>query len=541
VSAAVIVPLALVAVCLLMAIQNPRLLERKRREQQRAADRARAQVRRWIHAINADRCTGCEACIEVCPTFVLELVDHKSSVVRRDGCIECRQCAQACPTTALVMHREGEEPPTLRVPEIDGSLMTAVPGQYLIGEVAGKPLVKNAANMGRLVVEHMIGSGLRPGSGSGASPADAIDVAIVGSGPGGLSAALTCRHHGLGAVVFEKEAIIASTVARYPKGKDFLAEPVDCANLSFLPVCDTTKEQLVAAWNHMAREAALDVRTGSAVDEVKPAGDGLFELKAGGQFVFARRVVLAIGTRGRPRTLGVPGESLVKVATMLDDPEAHRGQSVLVVGGGDSALEAACALVDGGARRVTLSYRGKSFARAKKRNRDALDRMVAAGAVELLLGSQVVQITDDSVVIQLAGGEMIENSAVYVLIGADAPLKWLEKCGVRCVDRPHAHRFGATDQLLAAHGVTSECPPDVDQALWRVFARKAVRSSGRPMAAPAAPLDLVDDGPTSVVVAWECAPRAARRAPARPAVARDGDRTLIIRLADRAPARSRRG
>ncbi|HKE17149.1 MAG TPA: NAD(P)-binding domain-containing protein [Kofleriaceae bacterium] len=575
-SAAALVPLALVAVCLLMAMLNPRLLERRRRAQQRAADLARAEVRRWIHAINTDRCTGCEACIEVCPTFVLELVDHKSSVVRRDGCIECRQCAQACPTTALVMHREGEEPPTLRVPEIDGSLMTAVPGQYLIGEVAGKPLVKNAANMGRLVVEHMVATGLRPGAGSGASSEDPVDVAIVGSGPGGLSAALTCRHHGLGAVVLEKEALIASTVARYPRGKGFLAEPVDCANLSFLPVFDTGKEQLVAAWSHMAREAALEVRTGCAVDEVDARADGLFELKCGRQVVFARRVVLAIGTRGKPRTLGVPGESLVKVATMLDDPEAHRGQSVLVVGGGDSALEAACALVEGGARRVTLSYRGKSFARAKKRNRDALDRMAAAGTVELLLGSQVVQITDDSVVIQLAGGEMIENHAVYVLIGADAPLKWLEKCGVRCVDRPHAHRFGATDQLLAAFGVTSECPADVDQALWRVFGRKAGRAAASPAApsprssgsvsslssgssvpsvpspppptspparpsrpAPAAAPD--DEAPTHVVVAWECAPRAARPAPARPvAVGGDEDRTAIIRLRDRAPARSRR-
>jgi thioredoxin reductase/ferredoxin len=530
-TAAVLVPLVLAAVCLLMAMHHPRRLEHQRRRRQQAEDQARARVRRWIHAINTDRCTGCEACIEVCPTFVLELVDHKSHVVRGDVCIQCRQCAQACPTTALVMHRDGEEPPTLRVPEIDESLMTAVPGQYLIGEVAGKPLVKNAANMGRLVVEHMVATGLSPGQGSGATAQDPIDVAIVGSGPGGLSAALACRHHGLGAVVLEKEQLIASTVSRYPRGKEFMAEPADCRNLSFLPVFDGSKEDLVAAWNRIAREAGLDLRTSCAVEEVNRRADDLFEVKVGsGNAVFARRVVLAIGTRGKPRTLGVPGESLVKVATMLDDPESHRGQAVLVVGGGDSALEAVCALVAGGARRVTLSYRGKSFARARKRNRESIDRLVASGALELLLGSQIVQITDDSVQIQLAGGELIENHAVYVLIGADAPLKWLERCGVRCVDRPHAHRFGATDQLLARHGVTSECPADVDQALWRVFGRKgpARQSAPPPVVTPA----------TRVVLAWECPPRPSGDASPHPD--EDPTRVDVIRLADRAASRARR-
>src|SRR5690606_5990541 len=148
--------------------------------QQQAAQ----SVRILIHSINDDRCTGCDACVAVCPTNVLDLVENKSRVLRFGDCIQCEACMWACPTTALVMHPEGTEPPRYRMPDLDESYQTRVPGQYLIGEVAGKPLVKNAANLGRGVVEHMLATGLRP---LGRRGGDMVDVAIVGSGPGGLS------------------------------------------------------------------------------------------------------------------------------------------------------------------------------------------------------------------------------------------------------------------------------------------------------------------------------------------------------------------
>ena len=339
-SAALLVPVALLGLCLVMSAGGPRLLARKERQRQKRLARAKALIRRRIHAINPTRCTGCQACVDVCPTGTLGLVEHTTKVLFSDRCLECTQCAQVCPNSALVMHREGEQLPPVRLPEIDESLQSAVPGQYLVGAVTGRPLVKNAANMGRAVVEHMMASGLEPGAGSGDSPDNPLDVAIVGSGPGGLSAALTCHHYKLSVVVFEKDPFIASTVSRYPKGKHFLAEPLDCRNLSFLPLFDTSKEVLVETWNRMVKVAGLDVRTSTPVDGVTRRDDGLFEITVAKQTVFARRTVLAIGTRGKPRTLGVPGESHVKVATMLDDAAVHQGQSVLVVGGGDSALEA---------------------------------------------------------------------------------------------------------------------------------------------------------------------------------------------------------
>src|SRR5690606_39160943 len=162
--------------------------------QQQAAQ----SVRILIHSINDDRCTGCDACVAVCPTNVLDLVNNKSRVLRFQDCIQCEACMWACPTTALVMHIEGTEPPPIKTPELDENFQTAVPGQYLIGEVAGKPLVKNAANLGRVVVEHMLRTGLQSW---GNNHPTGVDVAIVGSGPAGLSAALTCIQRGLSYVV----------------------------------------------------------------------------------------------------------------------------------------------------------------------------------------------------------------------------------------------------------------------------------------------------------------------------------------------------
>lgn len=463
---ALVVPAVIVGLCVLVASAGPRLLARRRRRARRRD--ARAIRRRWIHAINTDRCTGCGACIEVCPTSALEFVDHKSQALHGERCIQCRQCAQACPTAALVMHREGTEPPTIRCPELDPFLQTTVPGQYLVGEVAGKPLVKNAANMGRVVVEHIVASGIGAGRGDGAHPESPVDVAVVGGGPAGLSAGLTAIHHGLSVAVLEKSPSIAATISGYPKGKDFLAEPHDCRNLSFLPVFDASKEELLASWQAVVHATQLPIRFNCTVENITGQLDG-FEIKTAGGTIYARRVALAVGTRGKPRTLGVPGESLIKVSTMLDDPHAHRDQRVLVVGGGDSAIEAAVAMADAGAAKVSISYRGRAFARAKKRNKAALEDRAARGAIEILLQSQVVEIRDDLVVIQLADGRTIENDAVYVLIGADAPIKWLEKVGVRFIDRSHWHQFGATDDLVARFGVLDECPEGVRAASARIL------------------------------------------------------------------------
>ncbi len=452
-------------------------------------DDRRARMRRWaeeegeaveavlplLHSINDDRCIGCEACIDACPTEVLDLVDHKVKVERFGDCVQCEQCANACPTQALVMYREGTTPRMLTVPELDDHFQTAVPGQYLIGEVAGKPLVKNAANLGRAVIEQIA----RDLAGRPAAPKDVLDVVIVGSGPGGLSAGLTCLKRKMSFLVLEKEHIISSTVSRYPKGKHFMAEPCSAQNVSFLPVFDATKEELVASWQKVVDEVKMPIRLGEAVDKVTRGDDGIFQVKTTVATYKARTVVLATGLRGKPRLLAVPGANLEKVAALLDDPEEFAGQDVLVVGGGDSAVEGAMSLVDAGAR-VTLSYRGDGFKRCKQGNQKRLAELVASQRVTLHLESNVTQFTEREVSLKLKDGQVVTqpNQRAFVLIGADTPVAWLEANNVRFVERPHLYALGSTeDAVRKIVPEAAECPRDPAEAVALVLGRPVHKSA----------------------------------------------------------------
>ena len=468
-----VVPLSLGGLAIAVMALFTMLGARKARHAQATA--AAAGPRILVHDINDDRCTGCDACVAVCPTNVLDLVNNKSRVLRFHDCIQCEACMWACPTEALVMFPEGSEPQPLKVPELDDAYQTGVRGQYLIGEVAGKPLVKNAANVGRGVIEHMLRTGLRPGALAG----NGVDVAIVGSGPGGLSAALTCIQRGLSYVVLEKEQQIASTITRYPKGKLVMAEPYDTRNLSLLPVFDSSKEQLVAIWRELIERTGLRINQGEAVESVQQLGDGSFDVRTTVAAYRAQRVILATGTRGKPRTLQVPGENLPKVANLLEDPDEWRGKDVLVVGGGDSAVEAAVALADAGAR-VIISYRGKSFNRAAPKNKQTIEAYAAQQRLKAKYGSQVVAFEPEAVILQLDDGSQkrYPNHGAFVLIGADPPVTWLEKLGVRFVLRPHQYSLGKTDDFLRRLlGELPDCPEDAARAAQAVTGRAQAPSA----------------------------------------------------------------
>ncbi|MEJ7604468.1 MAG: NAD(P)-binding domain-containing protein [Kofleriaceae bacterium] len=497
-----VVPLALGGFAILLMAVFTMLSARKRHRAIVAPPPPPGGPRILVHDINDDRCTGCDACVVVCPTNVLDLVANKSRVLRFEDCIQCEACMFACPTEALVMFPEGSVPPPLMVPEVDDNFQTVVPGQYLIGEVAGKPLVKNAANLGRAVVEHMLVTGLRGGAnGKGDST---VDVAIVGSGPGGLSAALTCIQRGLSYVVLEKEQLIASTIARYPKGKLVMAEPYDTQNLSLLPVFDSNKEQLIPIWQELIQRVQLRINQGESVEQVVKAADGNFEIRSTVNTYRAQRVVLSIGTRGKPRTLQVQGENLPKIFSLLEDPDEWRGRSVLVVGGGDSACEAALALADSGAR-VMISYRGKGFNRAAPKNKQAIEAYAAEGRIKAKLGSQVLAFDGESVTMALGDGSQkrYPNDGAFVLIGADPPIQWLEKMGIRFVERPHQHQMGKTDDIVR-HYIRNavDCPEDGARAAAQVLGGSTGLEPAKVAAAAAVALPMPMGEPMSGPRKW---------------------------------------
>lgn len=413
------------------------------------------KARLLIHSINDDRCTGCDACVLVCPTDVLELKSNKSRVVRFGDCIQCEQCANVCPTTALVMHYEGTPAPPVMVPDLDDYYQSKVPGLYLLGEAAGKPLVKNAINLGRAAVEHVLRSGMRPGAlgpdnGGQGGQLRSVDVIIIGSGPAGLSAALSCKQRKLSYVVLEKDAFIASTIARYPKGKKVMAEPYDVRCVGLLPVYDSPKDQIILEWNRILTQVGLDINTREVVEEVKHEGMSFFVKTDKAQYR-GQKVMLCIGTRGKPRKLNVPGEDQPWIQPLLDDPDLYRNKRVLIVGGGDSAVEAAIALSAPELRnKVILSYRGKAFNRVKARNRQDLDKAVQQQRVLVLFGSNITNFTPKSANLKLAEGRTrdVPLDNAFILIGGDPPIKWLESMGIGYVQKPHAYLRPPTDQLV---------------------------------------------------------------------------------------------
>jgi thioredoxin reductase len=295
-------------------------------------------------------------------------------------------------------------------------------------------------------VEHILRSGLSPGA---AGP-DVFDVIIVGSGPAGLSAALSCVQAGLSYVVLEKDAFVASTIARYPKGKHVMAEPYDVRCVGLLPVWDATKDELIAEWNRLLSDASLNIRQPEIVEHVEPGGAG-FLVRTDKNGYQGQRLILAIGGRGKPRRLHVPGEDSSHVRTLLDDPDRYKECRVLVVGGGDSAVEAAVALADPALKnQVSLSYRRKQFNRVKLKNREALKAAEQNGRIRLLLNSEVQSFETGHTVLRYSDGrqEIVPTDQAFVLIGADPPVEWLRKLGIAYVERPFGYTAGPTDLLV---------------------------------------------------------------------------------------------
>jgi thioredoxin reductase/NAD-dependent dihydropyrimidine dehydrogenase PreA subunit len=382
--------------------------------------------------VRADRCVGCGTCVAACPEEGALRLVNKVATLDLARCRGHGECVQACPVGAIAL-ASGSATQVVEVPDLSVNFESNVLGLYVVGELGGRGLIKNAINEGRLAVEH-IATGLAPGVRTSTDGPATFDVVIVGSGPAGLSSALAARRAGLSCVVLE-QGTLADSIRKYPRRKLLLAEPVSIPLYGDLWVADATKEALVRVWEQAILRAQLDIRTGERVESVARE-NGHLDVRVAGRSYRARRVVLAMGRRGTPRRLEVPGEDLDKVFYDIAEMEAFAGQRVLVVGGGDSAIESAVGLANQPDTPVLLSYRGHEFARIKERNRQKLEAAVAEGRVSLRLESVVRRITRDSVVLDRHGEERIEpNDVVVARIGGLPPSTFLEAAGVRTVRR----------------------------------------------------------------------------------------------------------
>jgi thioredoxin reductase len=419
------------AAAVVAAIVVPPFVSYSRRSSRDAARKAEA-VRLGIDRptaqfpyVDASRCIGCGACVDACPeSEVLGIVGGTATVVNGLRCVGHAACEKACPVGAIEVGL-GDLKSREDVPLLDDWLETSVPGLFVAGELGGLALIRNAVAQGRRAVERVA---VRSRA-LGRPPAGVLDLVVVGAGPAGLSAALFALESGLRAAVLEQETSLGGTLLHYPRRKLVLVQPVDLPFRQRLRRDEYSKEDLLELLQGLLARARLDVRFGERAAELARE-DGLFSVATQKGLVRSRFVVLALGRRGTPRKLGVAGEELPKVLYRLVDAESYGGQRVLVVGGGDSAVEAAIGLAR--ANEVTLSYRREKLVRIKARNEQRFGALVARKAVRLELSSVVESIEERAVRLRTpAGTRSLANDFVFVFAGGDPPFELLRRAGVR--------------------------------------------------------------------------------------------------------------
>ena len=373
--------------------------------------------------INQNLCIGCAACVKACPeNNVLGIIRRKAELIGPTHCIGHGACKTSCPMDAISLVF-GTEKRGMDIPFIDPDFETNVPGIFIAGELGGMGLIRNAVTQGKQAIDSIRKREGRNGNGK------VLDVVIIGAGPAGFTASLAAMEHKMSAVTVEQETL-GGTVSHYPRGKIVMTAPVVLPLIGKATFRETTKEALLKFWEGIEKQTRVKINYRERVEGIQNKGSH-FEVKTTRKTYSTLNVLLAIGRRGTPRKLGVPGEGSSKVVYRLVDPEQYRAKHVLVVGGGDSAMEAAVSISEEAGTTVTLSYRNEAFSRAKQKNRDRVDAAAQAGRLKVLMKSNIKVIEKNQVRIEHNGTiSALRNDAVIICAGGILPTGFLKEIGI---------------------------------------------------------------------------------------------------------------
>ena len=370
------------------------------------------------------KCIQTGACITACPEKdILGIVNGKATTINASHCIGHGACFHACPTQAISLHI-GTEARGVELPHVNQNFETNVPGIFIAGELGGMGLIRNAVEQGRQAVENIVKAHKKHGH-------EFYDLVIVGAGPAGIAASLTAKKHNLNFLTLEQDSL-GGTVFSFPRSKVVMTAPMNLPLYGKLKLYETSKPELLDLWKDVFKKYTIPIKENSKVESIVPE-EGHFKVitHAGDQYV-THFVLLTIGRRGSPRKLGVPGESLEKVAYRLLEPELIKDKAICVIGGGDSAIESALSLID--QNKVILSYRGEAFSRIKPKNQVRINNAVACRSVDVRFNTTPVEILEKEIILAstVNQGETntIPNDLVYIFAGGELPTEFLKKAGV---------------------------------------------------------------------------------------------------------------